>query len=644
MSRGTVIVTDNHLLRRTTADYADGLSLMQQGTSAAEIARVVFDQTGDMPNDAGLASIFTFWGQFIDHDLSLTPDASGEIVRVPGLVAPLERSVYDPATGTDGPREHINVVTAAMDASMVYGSDAAVTAALRAFSGGRMAVEGDDMMPLTDSGMAGATPDKLLYFAGDVRANENPALTALHLIFVREHNHWADRLAALHPDWTDEALFVAARSIVEAEIQKITYDDWLPHLVGNAMGAATGHDPAADGRIATEFSTAGFRFGHTMVSPVLPQIEENGQTAAQGDLRVQDAFFSNTVIANHGVDDLLRGLVGSTAQMSDALLIDDINFFLQSPGGVTGFSLAALNILRARDHGLGSYVDVRAQLIGDIDPATLDPTDFSIITTDAATQARLAAVYASVHDVDLWVGGLAEDDIAGTQLGALFTNIVADQFARTRAADVSFGLLDPAIDPAIRAEAAHSTLGDIIQRTTGVEAVQDDVFLAATRRGGTDADERIDGADGADLIIGFGGNDVLCGRGGDDALYGGAGRDRMMGHNGDDVLYGGAGRDVLNGGRGDDRLVGGADNDTMRGDAGSDTFVFALGSGRDTVRDFDYTTDRLELAGFGLTDTAQVSTRVSQVGWDVHLSFGTDTLVLRDIFWWEIDRADIVLV
>ncbi len=88
---------------------------------------------------------------------------------------------------------------------------------------GRLAI-GDDGLLL----QTGATS----VLAGDVRAAENVALTSLHTLFAREHNRWVDSLERDHPDWSSDELFHAARMRVEAEVQTITYSDFLPILVG----------------------------------------------------------------------------------------------------------------------------------------------------------------------------------------------------------------------------------------------------------------------------------------------------------------------------------------------------------------------------------------------------------------------------
>jgi peroxidase len=415
-----------------------------------------------------------------------------------------------------------------------------------------------------------------------------------------------------------------------------------------------------------------------MVASQLPQIEENGDTSSAGNMSVQQAFFNIDMIQHNGISDFLRGQLSVKAQASDAKAIDDLNLFLENPEGIRGFSLAALNILRGHDHGLQSYVDVRAQLVGDLNPATLDPADFSIITSDQVVQAELAAVYATVHDVDLWVGGLAEDNLPGTQLGATFTFIVADQFTRTWAADQSFGLLDPDLGPEFLAELQGITLGDILKRTTDIENVQHDVFSAANRIMATDGTWRTKGTDDNDLIIGLdqsdrlisrngvdtlvghGGDDDLRGGRGEDALFGGegndhlrggrnddklsseAGRDWLQGGRGDDMLFGGDGVDHLQGGRGNDRLDGGSGRDALHGGRGDDIFVFAAGNGRDTICDFSGG-DIVEVSGFDITSFAELMDNAQQTRRGVVIDMGEDELVLQGTCLWKLNAEDFLI-
>ena len=635
------------LVRLTDANYADGVGAPQSGADPVNVSANLFDQDGDTPNSAGLSNMFVAWGQFLDHDITLSLEGESEVITAPGLVAPLHRSEF--TLDEDGTRIQTNAITWQIDGSQIYGSDIARTNDLRSFEGGKLRMSEDPysedgLMPKADpdSFMAGdITSDDPVFLAGDVRANENPALSSLHTVMVREHNYWAERLAEENPDWDDDALFEGARQIVTYELQAITYDHWLPHLIGDAAGDYEGHDPDVDGQISVEFSTAAFRFGHTMVSSVLPRLNADGTDSDDGDMDIRNAFFNADPLKDGQLDDILRGQFGSTAQEFDTKVVDDLNFFLESPGGLSGFSLVALNILRGQDHGLQSYVDTRAQLLGDIDPDTLDPQDFSVITSDPAQQAALAEVYDSVHQVGLWVGGLSEDPIAGTQMGPTFTHIVADQFSRIRDADPEFGQLDPALGDAIIAEVKDSTLGDILMRTTGVDAVQPDVFVSAdigltvqdapdgcakddtfdlvaaeitgdgrtgsgddsiTLRGGTKVAGDIDMGSGADSYTHSSGTvagDVFLGGGDDTAtlsgtaaitekLSTGSGNDQVSLSNTASVgrITTGSGDDTVSLGKattvGDVYL--GSDNDEITVTKGADTGLIDGGSGHDTLK------------------------------------------------------------
>jgi peroxidase len=598
----SILDNPEQLVRLTKANYGDGVGTPVQNGDPITIADDIFDQDGNTVNSAGLSNLFVAWGQFLDHDLSLSLENKDESLFTDGLVAPLHRSEFE--IDDDGARVPTNAITWQVDGSQIYGSTQDTTAQLRSGTGGHlrmgedqwsdMGLLPDDHADLMEKG--GSCP----FAAGDIRANENPALASMHTMMAREHNYWADRLAEEHPDWDDGQLFAGARQIVEYELQKITYEEWLPKLIGDAAGEDTGYDPDVNGQISVEFSTAAFRFGHTMVSSDMPRIDDAGAEIDAGDMNIMDVFGDTDPIREAGIDAIIRGAAGSFAQELDTKVVDDLNFFLFS-GGTDGprMSLVALNILRGQDHGLQSYVDTRAALLGDIDPETLDATDFSIITADETLQGELAGVYATVYDVDLWVGGLAEDAIAGTQMGPLFTYIIAEQFARTRAADETFGDLDPALGEAILAEVRSSTMQDVIMRNTEIDLMQDDPFLAQARA--LTARDGIAPSEGDDLhdlvacdVLGLvdtgAGDDTVTITGGtrlNESLLMGAGDDTLIMSSGKIIGRAdmGAGDDsvTLSGGADVERLVTGSGDDTITVTQSARVGVISTDGGADTL-------------------------------------------------------------
>lgn len=479
--------TGEALLRTTTVEYGDGLSTPagSDRPSAREISNGIIAQDGLSANDRYLTDFLWAWGQFIDHDLDLTVGA--DPVEAFNVEVPTGDPYFDPAaTGTQtigltrsnyvvddaGIRQQVNSITAFLDGSVVYGSDAERADALRTHEGGHLKTSDGDLLPFNTDGLenAGGTSSSL-FLAGDIRANENVLLSSMHTLWVREHNRIADDLAQHNPTWTDERLYQEARKIVTAEIQAITFNEFLPALLGSyAPGRYEGYDPTVNPGIANVFSTAAFRFGHSALSPTLQRLDADGNVIADGNLELRSAFFNPGEVVDNGIDSLLRGAASQLSQEIDAYVIDDVRNFLFGPPGSGGLDLPSLNIQRGREHGLADYNQTR------IDMGLAPVTSFSDITSDPELAAKLEAVYVSVDNIDVWVGGLAEDHLPGSSMGELFTAIIADQFSRIRAGDRFWyqnTLRGPELD---RVE--HTTLKDVIERNTGVQGLQGNVFFS----------------------------------------------------------------------------------------------------------------------------------------------------------------------
>ncbi len=513
---------NTQLQRLATPAYEDGLSVPRGGDpsslpSARVISNAVSAQSGSVLNALNASDWIWQWGQFLDHDIDLTgPAVPAESFNIPVPTGDpffdpfnsgtqeigLDRSTFDPATGTmaGNPRQQLNEITSYIDGSNVYGSDQMRADDLRTLDGTGMlrtstADNGEVVLPFNTGNLpnAGGTGSDL-YIAGDVRANEQVGLTAAHTLFLREHNRLAvdisQRLSMGDPDIEgkrDEFLMVnpgsiegdfiyeSARKLVGAQIQAITYDEFLPLLLGpGAIDLLSGYDDNVNAGITNEFSTAAYRFGHTMLSPQLLRLNDDGTTAAAGNIALQDAFFNPGEVGTNGVDSLLLGLASQSAQAVDTLLVDDVRNFLFGPPGAGGFDLASLNIQRGRDHGLPSLNQARADL-------GLTPyNDFEeMVGGNNALAAAFEAVYGmgNIDDVDLWIGGLGEYTMVNAMVGETFFEILMDQFQRLRDGDRFFYVdhLDHllAFDPNL----LDVTLSEVIHRNSSITSIQENAFL-----------------------------------------------------------------------------------------------------------------------------------------------------------------------
>jgi peroxidase len=168
------------------------------------------------------------------------------------------------------------------------------------------------LLPDNEGGFANAPSQTREWFlAGDVRANEQVALTSIHTLFVREHNHWAKQFRESNPAAPEDEVYGFARMIVGAEIQRITYREFLPVLLGpHAVPPYRGYKKNVDPTISNGFATAAYRFGHSLLPVTILRLNEKNQTADEGNLDLASAFFNPSLIADNGIETLLRGLAG----------------------------------------------------------------------------------------------------------------------------------------------------------------------------------------------------------------------------------------------------------------------------------------------------------------------------------------------
>ncbi len=578
-----------------TAHFSDGVSALRTDLpNARTISNLVVAGNAETPNAEGLSGMMYAWGQFIDHDINLTlsDDVTHIDIAVPAGDATLSgsismtRSVINPLTGVAGkPAVTINNVTGWLDGSMVYGSDVATAASLRGADGHLLTSLGNNL-PIVDGA----------FVAGDIRVQENPDLTALQTLFLREHNRQVDKLKVAHPTWTSDQLYQQARAIVTAEIARITYNEFLPHLLGTtALKPYQGYKAGVDPSLTEEFAGAAFRLGHSIVSANLEKTDEQGIIIGTA-VTLKDAFFQDPTdfVADSGADGLLRHLTNDLSNALDVHIVDDLRNFLFGPAA--GLDLAAINLQRGRDLGLGTLNETRIAL-------GLKPyTSFAAITSDATTAAALQAAYGDVNKVELWVGGLAENHVSGALVGQTFDVIIARQFQNLRDGD-RFWYQNQGFDPATMREIESMTLASVMLKNTDTKHMQADAFVFYERRSGAAGGGVMENPASPQLVVGSNGGDTLVG------------------------------------GTKGDLLVAGTGRQTMTGAAGGDTFIVSAKGVDAVITDFKVGQDKLQFENLG--QPGKNGVRITSVKGDTVISFAGNKVTLTGVTASKIRVSDI---
>jgi peroxidase len=188
------------------------------------------------------------------------------------------------------------------------------------------------------------------------------------------------------------------------------------------------------------------------------------------------AFFNTAAMDEaNGMDDLLRNVTAESSQATDVYTVAALRNLLFAPlagGDVDEVDLIAIDIQRERDAGLGTLNQTRRAL------GLLPYRSFDQVTSDSVLQANLQKVYGRVENLDLFMGGLAEDHSSGAVVGPTFQAIIARQFQALRAGD-RFFWLNQGFDSSTANLIANTTLGDIIKRNTDTTGDMPNVFLVS---------------------------------------------------------------------------------------------------------------------------------------------------------------------
>lgn len=431
--------------RVAPANYADGVGAPVSGPAPRYVSNRIFnDVAQNVFSERDVSQWGFVWGQFLDHTFGLRLEDDQEAPIAFDGNDPLEefrndvgsipftRSAAAEGTGRDSVREQVNTVSSYIDAFAVYGGTPERLDWLRVgpldgdpTNNGAELLTEDGYLP-TGASRAGAdTPSMDLVgrlmadsdtaiVAGDVRANENIALTATHTLFVREHNRI---VAALPRDLPEEVKFAIARRVVGAEQQWITYTQFLPAM-GVELPPYGGYDPTVDPSITNEFATVGFR-AHSQIHgeleteiPLdrigpdeLAALEAEGvEVTVVGDaaeiaVPLNVAFGNPGLLRGIGLGNVLAGLGGEPQYANDEMIDNQLRSVLfQIPrpeidnpeqcldgttlaGCFTGvMDLGAIDIARGRDHGMPTYNQMRVAF--GLEPAD-SFTDVTGETTDA---------------------------------------------------------------------------------------------------------------------------------------------------------------------------------------------------------------------------------------------------------------------
>lgn len=262
---------------------------------------------------------------------------------------------------------------------------------------------------------------------GDDRSSLFVGLTALHTVFIRFHNKMARQLQKLNPHWSEETVFQETRKIVGAYIQVITYKEFLPALLGNQapqlIPPYSGYKPELNPGVSNEFAAGAYRL-HGMIQEFYPMVDENYRIINR--IRFVEGTDSVQKLFSFGTDSVLRGLTTVPSRKPQRITKQVTEELFGN------FDMSSINIQRGRDHGLRTYNDYRdlCKL------PRLSSFDNWPEVSDAAVRERIRELYNhDVDSIDFYVGGLVEEPVGGSQIGPLFSCIIAEQFTRSRDGD-----------------------------------------------------------------------------------------------------------------------------------------------------------------------------------------------------------------
>nr|CAD7194069.1 unnamed protein product [Timema douglasi] len=435
--------------------FADGMTAPRISVTGNQlplpriVSRTVHPDEG-FHDHAGTVMVVA-WGQFMDHDYTLTGTPLDPLNRnepeeccnrPPHLKNPYCLEIEIPADDYFyslfglrcqdfvrgfpavrpgcrlGSRSPFNTLSGVIDGNTVYGVSEKFSRHLRAGYGGLMRMNPvfaeyglKDLLPLKldipDEGCTRPNRSMYCFEGGEIRVNEQLVLTCMHTLMAREHNRVASGLGQINPHWDDETLYQETRRIVIAEIQHITYNEFLPILLGKEVMDKFGLLTNKEDTIDRIFKNSSRRLSDLIRQPF-------------------DLYRAGVL------DEYFMGLMNQVAQaMDDSVTQEVTNHLFKKPGARFGMDLAAFNMQRGREFGLPGYMDFR-KFCGLPGADTFDEL-FGSMSNE--TIRRYASIYEHPSDVDLWSGGVSERPLPGSMVGPTFACVIATQFSYSRRGD-----------------------------------------------------------------------------------------------------------------------------------------------------------------------------------------------------------------
>lgn len=495
-----------------------------------------------------------------------------------------------------------------------------------------------------------------------VEANKLTILESGDLAFI---NEWLLTDVATIPvtpadiaalNWDGERLFQAARFATEMQYQHLVFEEFARKIQPAIDPFVFSHSADLDPAIFAEFANVVYRFGHSMLNETVARMNPDGTL---NDIGLIEAFLNPVEFNASGIDAdaaagaIIRGMTRQTGNEIDEFVVEALrNNLVGLP-----LDLAAINLARGRDTGIPTFNDARAQffeLTGDSrlapyaswvdfgshinNPASivnfiaaygLHDSITSATTLDAKRAAATLLVFGAagapadridflnstgawnaansgLNNIDLWIGGLAEEKQEfGGMLGSTFNFVFESQLENLQNGD-RFYYLSRTQGMNMLNELENNTFTKLVMRNTDLggpnmphlpgilfdtanhilemnQSLQftpdpqwDDPVLNAitpmTVRRDLDGDGDMDFLEykGADHVV-LGGSEEA------DTIIGGIGIDTLWGDGGNDRLDGGYEADKVFGGAGDDIITNLGGDDFLHGDEGND--VIHLGSG-----------------------------------------------------------------